>query len=124
MALNGIHGIGGATPNIGLLSQSAVQQPAEANLQVKEKFQEFVAGTFYSQMLKALHKTHDKPAYFHGGQAEELFQSQMDQHVATELSKNHGASFSDPLFNTFQNQLKGIRPESSTQPPRAAAIPE
>lgn len=113
--MNGIERIGGATGNLQLLTQADVQQPTDADMQLKEKFQEFVAGTFYAQMLKALHETHDKPAYFHGGQAEEIFQGQMDQQVATELSKSHGAAFSDPLFVTFQNQLKGIRPEALTQ---------
>ena len=113
--MSGIERIGGAAPNLQLLTQPAVQQPNDADMQLKEKFQEFVAGTFYAQMLKALHKTHGKPAYFHGGQAEEIFQGQMDQQVATELSKSHGAAFSDPLFATFQNQLKGISPQSLVQ---------
>ena len=33
-------------------------------------------------MLKAMRSTVDKPAYFHGGQAEEVFRSQLDQHLA------------------------------------------
>ncbi len=122
--MNGIERIGGSTANLQLLTQSGFEQPTDANIQVKEKFQEFVAGTFYMQMLKALHKTHDKPAYFHGGQAEKIFQSQMDQQVATELSRSHGAAFSDPLFSAFQNQLKGIRPETLTQRTTEQAVPE
>jgi len=120
--LNGIERIGGAPPNLELLAQRGVQQPTDVALQAKEKFQEFVAGTFYSLMLKALHKTHDKPAYFHGGQAEEIFQGQMDQQVATELSKSNGAAFSDSLFTVFQNQLNGIRVAESTQRQTAQAI--
>lgn len=102
--MNAVTGLSGTAGRLPLPIEPAVRQPANANLQVKEKFQEFVAGTFYTQMLKALHKTHDKPAYFHGGQTEEIFQSHLDQQVATDLAKNNGAAFSDSLFNAFLHQ--------------------
>jgi Rod binding domain-containing protein len=102
--MNGVAGLNGTAGRLPLLAEPAVQQLADANLEVKEKFQEFVAGTFYSQMLKSLHKTHDKPAYFHGGQTEEIFQSHLDQQVASDLAKNNGAGFSDSLFEAFLHQ--------------------
>jgi Rod binding domain-containing protein len=71
----------------------------------REAFQDFVAGTFFQQMLKSLHATHGKPAYFHGGQAEEMFQSQLDQQIAEDLAKTHGSPFADRLFEAFSRQM-------------------
>ena len=85
-----------------LLSQS--QEPDAPRLDgdvTREKFQEFVAGTFFQQMFKAMRSTQQKPKYFHGGQAEEVFQSQLDQQFAEELAKSKGAAFSDSLYDSF-----------------------
>lgn len=69
--------------------------------EVQARFQEFMAGTFYSQMVKSLRAGQGKPAYFHGGQAEEIFQSQLDQIVSSNLAKSHGAAISQPLFESY-----------------------
>lgn len=70
----------------------------------RQEFQKFVAGTFFGTMLKELRKTQEKPAYLHGGQAEEFFQSQLDQTISDDLAKKHGAVFSEPLFSAFQRR--------------------
>lgn len=80
--------------------------PDESQLSTKEAFQDFVAGTFYKQMLKSLRKAHDKAPYFHGGQAEEIFQGQLDQQIAEDLAKSEGAAFSDALYRVFQQNLR------------------
>lgn len=87
-----------------LQSLSSTPKLSEKDAMVKEKFQDFTAGTFYKQMLKAMRDTQQKPAYFHGGQAEEVFQSQMDDIVTNNLAKSHGASLSDSLFKVYQQQ--------------------
>lgn len=74
---------------------------------IRKAFQDFVAGTFYKQMFKALRSGQDKPAYLHGGAAEEMFQGQLDQQVAEDLAANHGSSFSDSLYESFKRQLNG-----------------
>ncbi len=74
---------------------------------VRETFQDFVAGTFYKQMFKALRSGQDKPAYLHGGAAEEMFQGQLDQQVAEDLARHHGAQFSDSMYDSFQRQITG-----------------
>ena len=88
-------------------SLSALQTPRGEHEKptTKEAFQDFVAGTFYKQMLKSLRQSHDKPAYFHGGQAEEMFRSQLDQQVAEDLARTQGAAFADPLYDSFQRGL-------------------
>jgi len=85
-----------------------VKDPSSKKLEAREAFQDFVSGTFYKQMLKALRETQSKPAYFHGGSAEEMFQSQMDQQVAEDLAKDHGSEFSDPLFAAFSRQQHAL----------------
>lgn len=91
-----------------ILQSSGLDQgtPDESQLTTKEAFQDFVAGTFYKQMLKSLRKTHDKAPYFHGGQAEEVFQGQLDQQIAEDLARSEGAPFSDALYRVFQQNLR------------------
>lgn len=91
-----------------------VQQPrapaidaAAAAPEVREAFQQFVGETFYGQMLGAMRKTVGKPAYFHGGRAEEVFQGQLDQILGERLAEATAADFADPMFQLFalQRQL-------------------
>src|SRR3569623_3576163 len=73
--------------------------PTAAELEVRAKFQEFVSGTFYKQMLKSMRSSQKKPAYFHGGQAEDIYQSQMDEIVTDDFAKNHGNNIADSLYD-------------------------
>jgi hypothetical protein len=86
-------------------SQSEVPRNVDPNQarspETKEAFQNFVGETFFSQMLSAMRKTVRKPAYFHGGRAEEAFQGQLDQVLAEELSKASADSFSGPMYELF-----------------------
>ncbi len=70
--------------------------------EVREKFNEFVGQAFFGQMLKAMRKTVGKPAYFHGGRAEEIFQEQLDQVIGEKLSEATGDTFSRPMFELFR----------------------
>ena len=99
--------ISSASTALNQSSLAALQAPREEHDKpsTKEAFQDFVAGTFYKQMLKSLRASHGKPAYFHGGQAEEMFQSQLDQQVAEDLAHRNGAAFSEPLLAPFLSQL-------------------
>jgi len=82
-----------------------LQQPQQESSELKEAFQKFVAGTFYKEMFKALRSGQGKPAYFHGGQAEEMFQSQLDQQISEDLATGQGSAFSDTLFSSFSRQM-------------------
>ena len=73
--------------------------------ELKKVFTEFAAGTFYREMLSALRKSHNKPAYFDGGQAEQIFRAEMDRHIADDLAARHGDAFAGPLFENFSQQL-------------------
>ncbi|HVX57542.1 MAG TPA: rod-binding protein [Candidatus Saccharimonadales bacterium] len=91
-----------------LSTQEPDRAPAEADLELREKFQEFVAGTFYKQMLKSMRSSQRKPAYFHGGQGEDVFQSQMDEIVTDNFAKNHGDTFAGNLYDIYQKQRGGV----------------
>lgn len=65
---------------------------------VRDAFTQFVGETFYAQMLKAMRTSLGKPAYFHGGRAEEVFTSQLDQTLAQELADKSTERFIGPLF--------------------------
>jgi hypothetical protein len=48
-----------------------------------------------------MRKTVRKPAYFHGGRAEEVFQGQLDQVLSEKLSEASAGSFSGPMYELF-----------------------
>jgi peptidoglycan hydrolase FlgJ len=66
--------------------------------ELRQHFTQFVGEAFFGQMLKSMRATVGKPAYFHGGRAEEVFQGQLDQHLAEHLTETSANRFADPLF--------------------------
>lgn len=82
-------------------------------------FDQFVGDTFFRQMLKSLRSTTGKPAFLHGGQAEEIFQSQLDELLITDMVEAARDSFSDDLFkqqfpdHTAQNQSPSTSSDSA-----------
>lgn len=50
-------------------------------------------------MLKGMRKSLDKPAYFHGGQAEEIFTQQLDQVISQKMAETSGEAL---LGHTFE----------------------
>lgn len=68
---------------------------------VREAFDAFVGEVFYGQMLKAMRDTVGRPAYFHGGRAEEIFQGQLDQMLSEKLAESTAGQFTGPMFELF-----------------------
>jgi peptidoglycan hydrolase FlgJ len=88
-------------------------QPANGKTkELKEKFTQFVGEAFYGQMLKAMRSTVGKPAYFYGGRAEEVFQGQLDQKMAEELTKVSASKFAEPMFERQFPKLAAVKPAS------------
>ena len=85
---------------IGLQPLAPSPQPPAPD-EVRGAFDDFVGQTFFNQLLTEMRKTQTKPAYFHGGQAEEIFQAQMDQVLAERLSDSTADTFSGPMFELF-----------------------
>lgn len=69
--------------------------------EVKKAFTNFVGQTMFGQALASMRKTIDKPAYFHGGRAEEVFQGQLDQVLAEKLTEASAETFAGPMFDLF-----------------------
>jgi|GEM_PF-2109008 len=61
-------------------------------------YQQSIGGTFFRQMMKALRSTTGQAAYFNGGQAEKIFQGQLDELMIEKLSEASGGMFSDAMF--------------------------
>uniref|UniRef100_A0A7C2PB06 Flagellar protein FlgJ N-terminal domain-containing protein n=1 Tax=Schlesneria paludicola TaxID=360056 RepID=A0A7C2PB06_9PLAN len=85
---------------------------AERDRELRSTFQQAVAGMLFGQMLKSLRSTVGKPAYLHGGQAEEMFQAQLDQHLVEKLAETNGSPYVGELYRQFRVQL-GLPPEEA-----------
>ncbi len=95
-----------AAPAIAPVSApSALSRPLSAGegdeAKLRETFDKAIGETLFGQMLKSMRKTVGKPAYFHGGRAEEVFQQQLDQVLAEKLSKASAEQFTGPMFELF-----------------------
>lgn len=77
------------------------QDPNWATGEFREKFGEFVAGTFFKAMIAAMRKTVGETKLIHGGRAEEIFRSQLDDTLATRLANQSGDDFSGKMFQQF-----------------------
>ena len=74
--------------------------------QLRQAFDQFVGETFFGQMIHAMRKTVGKPAYVHGGRAEEIFQQQLDQILAQDISRASADKFTGPMYELFTMQRK------------------
>lgn len=92
-----------------LTSTSAAAAPQG---QLREKFDQFVGESMFGQMLKSMRESVGKPAYFHGGRAEEVFQSQLDQLLVEKISDASAEQISQPMFELFTANM-GNRHEAS-----------
>jgi hypothetical protein len=77
---------------------------------VKDKFTQFVGETFYGQMLKSMRSTVGKPAYFFGGRGEQVFQGQLDQTMAQQMTKASASKLADPMFERQFPNLADKKP--------------
>ena len=82
--------------------QAETTKTAQKATEAREVFDKFVGQTFYGQTLKALRSSQGKPAYFHGGRAEEIFQGQLDQMLAEKMSDASAKSFTGSMFDQFE----------------------
>ncbi len=87
--------------------QSAIEAPQLSGSEVKDAFSDFVGQTFFGQLIASMRKTVEKPAYFHGGRAEEVFQGQLDQMLAERISDVSREQFAEPMFELFMMQRPG-----------------
>lgn len=74
--------------------------------QLKEVFSRFVGETFFGQLIQSMRTSTGKPAYFHGGRAEEVFQGQLDQVLAEKMSEVSSQQIAEPMFELFNLQRR------------------
>jgi len=79
---------------------------AGGNDEVREQFASVMGELLFTQMLKSMRKTVGKPAYFHGGRAEEVFTQQLDQVLAEKIAKNSAEKFVGPMYELFMLNRK------------------
>lgn len=82
------------------------QSAASNKPTTKEAFGDFVGQTFFGQLVSSMRSTVNKPAYFHGGRGEEVFQNQLDQLMVEKISDASKDQFADPMYNLFMLQQR------------------
>lgn len=90
-----------AQPLVLPTSPGAPRRGGHDSPQLREAFNDFVGQTFFGELLKQMRATVDKPAYFHGGMGEDVFQSQLDQVLVERLSDVSAAKFADPMYEVL-----------------------
>jgi peptidoglycan hydrolase FlgJ len=97
-------------PAMNAVQNTPVNKPdltgAANNPELRKAFDAFVGDAFFGQLLRSMRKTVGKPAYFNGGRAEEIFQQQLDQVMAKNISESSADKFSGPMFELFTLQRK------------------
>lgn len=103
--MTAIYQLAGSAPLSGMVaaggepSHDPALRASENSEELRERFTQFVGEAFFGQMLKAMRATVGKPAYFHGGRAEEVFQGQLDQQLAEHLTEASAQRFAEPMFD-------------------------
>jgi Rod binding domain-containing protein len=73
---------------------------------LKDAFNQFVGETFFTQLIKSMRSSLGKPAYFHGGRAEEVFQGQLDQMLSERMAETSSEQIAKPMYELFQLQRR------------------
>lgn len=87
------------TPSPATPTQLTARKSGHDTPELKQAFTDFVGQTFFGEMMKQMRSTLDKPAFFHGGMGEDIFQSQLDQIMVERISDTSAAKISDPMYH-------------------------
>ena len=90
-------------PRPGAELQPLMRQADKAgeNDEIRSKFEAVLGEMLFGQLFKAMRKTVGKPAYFHGGRAEEIFSQQLDQVLAQKIAETSADQFVGPMYDLF-----------------------
>src|SRR2546423_10338166 len=80
-------------------ASTAVRRGGHDTPELQKAFTDFVGQTFFGELVKQMRATVDKPAFFHGGMGEDIFQTQLDQIMVERMTDVSAASFSDPMYH-------------------------
>lgn len=95
------------------LDQAGVAVRKADDPDLREKFQDFTAGTFLKTMLKSLRTANGKVPYLDGGYAEQVFRAQFDQTVAEDIAKSHGGALSGELYDQYLHRSTRTEPAAA-----------
>jgi hypothetical protein len=70
----------------------------------RDVLHQFVGQTLFGQMLKSMRATQEKNPYFHGGRAEEIFQSQLDMVLTDKMTQATSKTLSEPMYKLMKTQ--------------------
>ncbi len=87
--------------------REASQGTGETKDALHEAFSDFVGQTFFAELIKSCRSTQQPAAYFNGGRAEKIFQGQMDQIMAEDLSERSADRIADPMYEQFMLRRSG-----------------
>jgi Rod binding domain-containing protein len=95
------------------------RSPDAKQLEARDQFRDFVGGTFFKTMLKSLRSMQKPPKYFYGGQAEKIFQQQLDEQLTDDMARQYGDQIAGPLYDVYAAQ-RGLPTESHARSSAAA----
>src|SRR6478672_3785637 len=78
---------------------TAVRRGGRDTPELKKAFTDFAGQTFFGELVKQMRATLHKPAFFHGGMGEDIFQTQLDQIMVERMSETSAKSFTDPMYD-------------------------
>lgn len=99
--------------NVSAISPNTTSAAPQSEL--RDRFDQFVGESLFGQMLQSMRKSLGKPAYFHGGRAEEVFQSQLDQLLVEKISDASAEQITEPMYELFAANM-GQRQAASDLP--------
>ena len=82
---------------------SKTESPADATeKQFRELLHQFIGQTLFGQMLKSMRATQEKNPFFHGGQAEEIYQSMLDMELTDQMTQSTSRTLSEPMYKLMK----------------------
>ena len=85
------------------MEQPKMATAAEVNdKQFRDVLHQFVGQTLFGQMLKAMRSTQEKNPYFHGGNAEDIYQSMLDMTLTDQLTQATDKMLSEPMYKLMK----------------------
>ena len=83
--------------------QAKTESATEAkDKQFRELLHQFIGQTLFGQMLKSMRATQEKNPYFHGGNAEDIYQSMLDMELTDQMTKATTQTLSEPMYKLMK----------------------
>ena len=84
-------------------AETSVESVADADeTKFRELLHQFIGQTLFGQMLKSMRATQEKNPFFHGGQAEEIYQSLLDMELTDQMTQATSKTLSEPMYKLMK----------------------